>query len=86
MFYYNALQLKINFITVNIACSIIFLFEAFLEAAPQLILQSSIVLRTGNISEYLKQLNDSANPCCVTSFLKLRFYNTAVLNLGYAYP
>ena len=28
------------------------LFEAILESAPQLILQSSIVLRTGNISEY----------------------------------
>jgi hypothetical protein len=27
------------------------LYEAFLEAAPQFILQASIILRTGNISE-----------------------------------
>ena len=28
------------------------LFEAFLESAPQLILQCSIILRTGNTSNY----------------------------------
>jgi hypothetical protein len=31
------------------------LFEAFLESAPQLILQCSIILRTGNTSNFILQ-------------------------------
>jgi hypothetical protein len=32
------------------------LYEAFFESAPQFILQSSIVLRTGNICKYILKI------------------------------
>jgi hypothetical protein len=46
-------------------------FEAFLEAAPQLILQSSIVLRTGNISKHLYLMSNFYNfpSTCQATFL-----------------
>lgn len=39
-------------ILTNTICITLGLFEAFLESAPQFILQCSIVLRTGIVSKY----------------------------------